>query len=372
MRSLLYFAIVAIAAAASIDPAVAAEVAPTQAATNAYRQGQAYERLFQDISVMPGICGIVLEREQCNADLATNLALRPAAATDAGVQKWFATGDMALQVNNWNGSYIPESTWQRDPAFAWWYNAGIVSIAASMPQGAGSDTYLGSYANVLDEHASLAPGGADAWLFPGATPYARTAVLQGKLEAVFPVETYPAAQFGSGDLAYAQLGVYVSTLAQLLDNVIALSRPESRAFAKATLARLQQAHQQFDDGLSATASQALVDQPIVADPAWVDAHWRQPLLPPLNTKWPKPQRQAFLIGMAVAQLAYNAAVLKFPKSDSEFRGAAERMPPWSGISAKTRSDISALFAIPSVAKGGKWEDINAAATTATLDIAKGT
>jgi hypothetical protein len=131
MRSLLCFAVVAIAAAASIRPASAGEVAPTQAATAAYRQGQAYERLFQDIQVMPSACGIVLEREQCNADLKTNWALRPADATDAGVQKWFATGDIALQVNNWNGSYTPESTWQSDPVFAWWYTTGIVSIGAA-------------------------------------------------------------------------------------------------------------------------------------------------------------------------------------------------------------------------------------------------
>jgi hypothetical protein len=345
MRSLLCFAVVAIAAAASIRPASAGEVAPTQAATAAYRQGQAYERLFQDIQVMPSACGIVLEREQCNADI-------------------------ARQVNNWIGSYTPESTWQSDPVFAWWYTTGIVSIGASMPQGAGSDTYLASYAKLLDEHASLAP--SNAWVFPGATPYARMAVLQARLEAIFPVEAYPAVQFRSGDLAYAQLGVYVSTLSQLIDNTVALSRPESRAFAKVVLARLQQAHQQFNDGLSATAVQALVDRPIVADPAWIDSHWRQPLTKSLNMKWPTPQRQAFLVGMLVTQLAYNAAVLKYPESDTESRAAAARMPPWSGISSKTRGDISALFAIPSVAKGGQWEDINAAATTATLDIANGT
>ena len=38
------------------------------------------------------------------------------------------------------------------------------------------------------------------------------------------------------------------------------------------------------------------------------------------------------------------------------------------MSAKTRADIASLQSVPYASKGGKWEDINAAATAAVLDI----
>ncbi|MGC1379960.1 MAG: hypothetical protein WA814_02910, partial [Candidatus Baltobacteraceae bacterium] len=70
----------------------------------------------------------------------------------------------------------------------------------------------------------------------------------------------------------------------------------------------------------------------------------------------------------VAQVAYNAAALKDPSADATFRGALAVLPAWEGISAKTRADITALQGVPYASKGGKWEDINAAATAVVLDI----
>ena len=76
----------------------------------------------------------------------------------------------------------------------------------------------------------------------------------------------------------------------------------------------------------------------------------------------------FLMGALITQVAYNAAALKDPSADSEFRGALATISPWDGASARMRADIAALKRIPYTSKGGTWEDINAAATAAVLDI----
>jgi hypothetical protein len=343
-------------------------IKPTTAATTAFGQGQAYERLYQDINLSPGTCAIVLERARCNSDLQLIASLRGQDPTDALAQKWFASGDIALRVAKWNDVYVPAKTWSDDPAFAWWFTAGIASIAASIPQGHGTDEYVGSIADVLAKHSEAAPGSSPKWVPSGNTPFARLASVQSNLDEIFPVQAYPSARFARGPVSQAQLGVYVSTLQELVDNPFALSRPESRAFAAAVLARLQEVHVKYADGLTAAPLQAAVNEPIVADRESLNATWRQPLSQSINTKWPEGPRNAFLFGTLIAQVAFNAAVYKDADSDSRFRGVIATLPPWTGISAKTRADIVVLQSVPFAAKGGKWEGINAAATAATLDI----
>jgi hypothetical protein len=217
---------------------------------------------------------------------------------------------------------------------------------------------------------TAAPGNAADWASPGSSPSTRAVIIQTKAERIFPVETYPAVRFDSGDLAFVQLGVYESTFQQLIDNPVALSRPESRAFAGAVLVRLQHVHQQFADGLSAAPMQALLAQPIVADPEWLDTNFRQPLTRQVNIKWPKNARVAYVLGSVLAQVAYNAAVTQDRRTDA-FRETLTTLPLWNGISAKTRADIARLKAIPPLSQGAKWTDINAAASAATLDIVNG-
>jgi len=343
-------------------------VKPTTAAVTAYQQGQAYERLFQDINLAPGTCAIILERERCNVDLQLLSGMRGEDPTDDLAKKWFATGDISMRVEKWNDMYVSDKVWTDDPVFAWWYTAGIAEIAASLPQGKGIDEYVGSIADVLAKHTAAAPDESAAWSPTGGTPYTRLAWVQGSLEQIFPVETYPVPTFGDGPAFYAQLGVYVSTIQELVDNPFALSRPESRAFAAVVLARLQDVHTKFADGLTAAPLQNAVNQPIIADSEWINTTWRQPLSQQINKKWPDQSRHAFLLGNLIAQVAYNAAVLKDSNSDADFRGAIATLPTWAGMSAKTHADIASLQNIPYAAKGGKWEDINAAATAAVLDI----
>ena len=368
MRLVSFFVALVVFGSALPGAGNADSVKPTTAAVSAYQQGQAYERLFQDINLSPGTCAIVLERAQCVSDLQLISNMRGQDPTDAQAQKWFASGDISLRVENWNGMYVPDRAWSDDPVFAWWYTAGVVSIAASLPHGRPLDEYLGHYADELVKHASAAPDDSSKWVLSGNTPVARLASLQSSLQKFFPVAPYPEALFADGTVAYAQLGIYVSTLQQLVDNPATLSRPASRAFAATVLARLQGLHAKFADGLTAAPLQNAVNQPIILDREWIDTTWRRPLSQSINMKWPEGPRKAFLMGNLIAQVAYNAAVLKDANDDAGFRGTMATLPAWDGISSNTRVDISALQDVPYASKGGKWEDVNSAATTATLDI----
>ena len=368
MRFVSLFAALAVLGSATTANGYADPVKPTTAAVTAYQQGEAYERLFEDNNLSPPTCAIVLERAQCVSDLQLISSMRGQDPTDAEAQKWFATGDVALRVENWNGMYVPDESWANNPTFAWWFTAGVVSIAASLPRGGPLDEYLGHYAGDLTKHASAAPDGSSKWVPSGSDPVAGLAPVQSALQEIFPVTPYPVASFSDGAAAYAQLGVYLSTLQELVDNPPALARPASRAFAALTLARLQTLHTKFADGLTTAPVQSAVNQPVILDQEWIDTTWRKPLTQSINMKWPEKPRMTFLMGMLITQTAYNAAALKDPSADSGFRGALATIPPWEGMNAKTRADIAALQSLPYASKGGKWEEINAAATAAVLDI----
>jgi hypothetical protein len=248
VRLLLIPVTLALLGVARTTASTADVVKPTIAGVIAYRQGQAYERLFEDIDLGPGTCGIVLERARCSSDLELISALRGQDPTDALALKWFASGDFGLRVRNWNGMYVPDKAWTENPVFAWWYTAGVVSIAASLPQGGPLGDYLAHYTDELAEHSSAAPDNSAKWVPSGYTPIARAASLQANLEAIVPVAPYPEPSFADGTSAYAQLGVYVSTLQQLVDNPTALSRPESRAFAAAVFASYKERTQSSPTG----------------------------------------------------------------------------------------------------------------------------
>jgi hypothetical protein len=230
------------------------------------------------------------------------------------------------------------------------------------------DNYLGHYAGELQKHASAAPDHSTTWVPSDGSPVTSLVPVQSGLLEIFPVAPYPEASFANGTSAYAQLGVYVCTLQELVDNPASLSRPGSRAFASAIFARLEALHSKFGDGLTVAPMQTAINQPFMLDQQWIDTTWRQPLSNVITTKWPDGPRKAFILGSMIAQLAYNAAVLKDADADTEFRGVLSSLPRWVGMSQKTVADITALQKVPYIAKGGKWEDINAAATAATRDI----
>ena len=366
MRKILSLATLSVAA----FPAMASPATLPPSTASAYGTGQAYVRFFQDV-LSPGICGIVLERERCNADFRAAQQWRGSEPNDSSYARWLTDGDTALFTKGWNGAYISENGWAQNPAFAWGYTAGAVSIAAEQPRNDATSAYLAHYVTDLANHSSAAPEGFAGLVTSSSSgsPFERAQPLQRVLAQAVPVVPYPLPAFGAGLTADARLGAYIATLQELVDNPLALSRPESRAFATIVLAHLQQQHQKLHDGLSVAGLQALVDGDIPWDPAQLDALWREPLSSQiLNSKWPEDERKALLLGMLTAQVAYNAAVLKDAGFDATYRGVIAQLSSWPAMPKSMRADATALKAIPFASRGGSWKDINEAATRATLDL----
>jgi len=344
---------------------------PDVDALGGYGVGQSYARLFQD-TVLPGTCGIVLERDRCKSDLRTVQQWRGTDPTDAAYRRWLDSGDVSLKPSTWNGSYIPDKAWTEAPLFSWWYTMGVVSIAISQPRSEGADDYLAHYVGELAKHQDAAPQQYKDLILANGTPFGRAQPLQQAVDAAVPVLPYPAPTLGSGIASDARLGVYLATLQELVDSLLAVSRPESRAFASLVLRALESRHRQFSDGLSVAPLIAALQSDIPFDPEQLDKAWREPLAEKtINGKWPAATRMALLLGQVLAQVAYNAAVLKDTQSDATFRGALAQLPGWSGMSQGLRSEIAALQKLPSPASGGSWEQINSAATRATLDLVSG-
>jgi hypothetical protein len=361
-------AAVALALCGILPRALLAASSPPAAAVNAYGSGQSYSRLLQDTE-MPGICGIVLERERCNADFRSVHAWRGSDPSDADTAAWLADGDLASHKDNWNGAYVTEQGWTEDSTFAWWYTAGVISIAIAEPRNDATAKNLAHYIGELNNHSNATPPGFAGLILANGTPFEQAQGLQRALDAAIPVRRYPPVSLEAGPAGTARLGVYLATLLELFESPLGLSRPESRAFAATVLAELERRHHEYADGLSVASLQAAVHAQIPLDPETLDATLLKPLSANMmNAKWPQSQRAAFAIGSVAAQLAYNAAVLKDPASDASFRTVLAQLPRWPGMPAQLRADLTALQNLPPAGSGGSWKAINAAATRATLDV----
>ncbi|MEO6913969.1 MAG: hypothetical protein ABI182_08135 [Candidatus Baltobacteraceae bacterium] len=347
---------------------VAAIAMPAQAesarALSAYSQGQSYARLFQD-HLMPGTCGIVLERAQCMDDLHVIETLRGADPTNNFMEQWLASGDVALWKTDWNGIFIPDGTWSANPVFAWWYTAGVASIAASLPQNAGSDDYANSIAYLLVKHSNVVPEAFRRSMPAGQVGLASLAALQSSLEQTAPVVPYPAVSFENGFAADARLGIYVSTLRELFDNPLALSRPESRNFGLMVIRRLQQSNAAHKRPIEIDDLERILSSNAPLDLDAIDLQMREPLSQSgADLTWPEAPRKAFLLGALIAQVAYNAAVLKDTGTDHDLRNAIASFPLYEGISNDATSAIKSLALV----RMGDWSAINTVATAATLAI----
>lgn len=363
MRSEFYRAIATLIMLVSPLGASAAD-SPSASETTAFSQGQAYQRLFED-TVMPGTCGIVLERPQCNADFRAIQAMRGPDPTDAAMTAWLATGALADAVKDWNGTYVPDTAWTAHPDFAWWYSAGLVSIAAALPQNEGTTEYLAHFQDVMVAHDGLAPAEYRGLILTSGTPFARLQPLQVALLRTIPPAPYPDPALHLGVKGDVQLGIYASTLQELLDNPLALSRPESRAFGLAVVRQLQAINDSYATGVSL----AVVAKPLsgdIPDSPGINA-MRDALSRAVSTKWPLARRQAYVLGAFTAQIAYNAAVLQDPAADAMFRGAGATLG-YDGMSAIVAADREALKRIPYAREGGDWKAINAAASRAVVDM----
>jgi hypothetical protein len=315
---------------------------------------------------MPATCSIVLERPRCNADFQTIHALRGADPNDAAMAAWLATGNLSQAPKGWNGIYVPDSSWEQNPEFAWWYTAGQVSIATSLPENEATTAYIAHLPDAIVAHAGSLPPEFQGHVASSGSPFERLQQLQEALLKTAPVVAYPDASLAEGTKGDAQLGIFLSTLQELIDNPLALSRPESRAFGLIVVDRLQAINDSYAVGVSFSAVKSALSGAI-PDVAGTDA-LRQSLSHALSGKWPLARREAFLLGTLTAQVAYNAAVLREPQFDAEFRGAMSGFTPYAGMSPSVHADIEALRSIPYATNGGEWSAINAAASREVTDM----
>ena len=242
---------------------------------SAFALGQSYVRTFQDY-LMPGACGIVLERERCRSDFAAIQQFAGPRKMDAQVKEWLVDGDLDHKLRSWDGLMIPEATWQQKPSFAWWYTAGTLSIAAVMPQDAGTSEYVSSIVELLTKHADAAPAQFRGLIDSGGSPFDRSKPLLDALDVAIPPSPFPTVSIGVGDEGIAQLGVLNSTFAELIDNPLALSRPESRRFGLALIDQLEAADRSLGGTYSFDAIRQSLRGDIPVDAREVDITLRQP------------------------------------------------------------------------------------------------
>lgn len=338
---------------------------PSSDSLHAYAQGQAYVRSFEDY-LQPGICGIVLERRRCSDDFAAIRQLAGPRKMDDEVTAWLKNGDIDQRIADWDGVELPDDTWKNDPTFAWWYTAGALSVAATMPENDGTSAYLSSIVDKLATHDGAAPAGFSNALGSDGSPFDKSKRLLALLDSAIPPTAYPAVPSTVGAAGEARLGVLNSTVNELFDNPLALSRPESRAFALAVIDKDEALDRKFGGSYSFDALRAVLRGDIPTDNETLSSKLRQPwVMWVSDLKNATSDRDAFVLGDLTAQAAYNAAILKDMDADSTYlRGAISQIKPYAGMSSAAMSAVGAMQNVPY----GVWAKIDPSASAATLAI----
>lgn len=256
--------------------ATASDSAPSTDDLRAYSLGQSYERSFEDY-LQPGTCGIVLERQQCRDDFAAVKAFAGATKMDDEVTAWLKDGDLKNRITDWDGAMIPDEEWKRDPGFSWWYVAGVLSVAQQMPNTTGVDELVSSIVALLTKHSAASPPEFANLIDTSGSPSARVKPLIKALDVAVPPVTFPSVTLANGDPGCAQLGVYSSTLQELIDNPMALSRPESRLFALAVVDKLEAFDRKLGGSFSFDGIRTHLRGEISGDHDQIDTAFRQPL-----------------------------------------------------------------------------------------------
>lgn len=334
---------------------------------SALQVGQSYVRAFQDY-LMPGTCGIVLERQRCRDDFAALQQVAGPRKMDKRVSQWLVDGDLDNRPRDWDGFMIADITWRQNPDYAWWYTVGELLIAAKMPKIAPTADFVSSIVAELAAHPDAAPLRFRDLIGSGDSPFDRIKGLLEALNAAVPASAFPTVSIAAGDRGYAQLGVLCQTLQEMIDNPLTLSRPEARLFALRVIDQIEMVDGRLDVSYSFDDIRQRLRGDIPMDRREVDVGLRQPLTAwavQFIQKLPAAQRDSFLLGSMTTQTAYNAAILKDKNSDAESRGFISHLKPYVGMSVAATTALGKMQSI----QLGAWVDVNAAASAATLSIA---
>ena len=330
-----------------------------------YRLGQTSMRTFDD-DREPGTCGIVLELQRCRDDFATLRKFVGPRDLDAEVAAWLKDGDIDHRIQHWDGVDVQASSWVRDPSFAWWFRSGQLALVSVLPDADSPGNVIGYFVDELNAHPDAAPEKFRNLIDQNPSPAARAKRLVAALALAHPAAPFPSPTITAGNLGYAQLGILNDTLGQLVDNPIALSRPESRRFALMVIDEDEAFDRKAGGKFSFVAVRETLGGAIPGDPEEIDKKLRHPLsngwIP--DTKSMPAQGNAFLLGYLLNQVAYNAAVLKDGPSDKDFRHQLARMKAVDGTPNATTTDLTALNKLPT----GQWTAVRKLAMAATLAI----
>jgi hypothetical protein len=307
----------------------------------------------------PAVCGIVVLRARCMADVDTFLGARgdadfkdvpkigPHPAT--GLRAYVTNGDRDGfdRALYWiNSTTSPEPMWKTDPSGAAAYDAGIGDVFFPAAVGNMAAEYL-SIGPVIDitHHLALIPPGAlpvdvaplrtagvsskNAQLPPGAIAF--TKALVQALDVAVPGEPLATFSYPPGPAGDAMLGIAYSTVNELTDSAEWASQPDAQRFFDDYFARLRaiapgraseifavreklRGGAGFRGGDAVTASSQLFNGVLQASPV----------------------RQRMLLGAFAAQMPYNAAV---------FRDADN-----AGMFLRILGSLDALDSIPGLSK----------------------
>ncbi|HLJ83043.1 MAG TPA: hypothetical protein VKT51_02555 [Candidatus Eremiobacteraceae bacterium] len=346
------------------DTQALADASPSAADRTAYAQGQSYGRTFQDY-LQPGICGIVLERQRCRDDFAAVQQVAGPRDMDAQVASWLQNGDLDKKITSWDGVMIPDVEWQKNPSFGWWWTAGVLSEAVGLPRTTGVESYVSTIVDLLAKHADASPTQFKGLIGSSGSSADRAKPLIDALNVAVPPTEFPSLTIGDGDAGDAQLGVLDNTILELIDSPFGLSRPESRLFALDFVNHVEAIDRKLGGSTSFDDMRRCLRGDIPTDHDLLITRLQKPLTEWVSQLKQSPlQRDAYLFGGAVAQSAYNAAVLKDIDSDRDFRGFISQTKPYDGM---LPSAIAAVAKMQNVGFGD-WPNVNATASAATLAI----
>jgi hypothetical protein len=310
----------------------------------------------------PTVCGIVVLRARCRADVDAFLGARgdddfksvpkvgPHPAT--GLRAYVTNGDRdgfdrALYWINTTAS--PETMWKSDPSGAAAYDAGIEDVFFPAALGNMALEYL-SIGPVIDisGHLALLPPDAlpvdvaplrlrapeeasqlGARLAPGTVAFAKS--LVEALDAALPGEPLATFSYPAGPAGDAMLGIATSTVYELTDSAPWASQSDAQRFFDDYTARLRVLAPERSTEIAAVREKLRGGAGFRGADA-VNAT-SQVFIKVLAAS---PGRQRVLLGSMAAQMSYNASV---------FRDVAT-----AGMCLRVLGGLEALDAIPGFAK----------------------
>lgn len=388
----LFFAMLCALVLAANTVALAAEpIVPTASDRASFSVGQAKQRvieMFQD----PRMCGIVLLRQRCLADVEALVPTQTDAAQIEHLRAFAQYGDMDRYDSKWaevNVVLLPDSFWQKDPVATWLQAAGILLQSDSELEGPmkvimESPTYgdMARYANAARPYGSLVPGDliAAAAKAPADSNVAGVPVASApldltqvqhlhdilipRLKALFPSAAQPAVLSAPSLKGDMQLGAYVATANEMFESPTLFLQPSSRAFLSAVSVRLAQVQ---PDAASAEQARIVAQRFLtVAGPdAWKSVHadWHV-ATNKAAAALQGHRKEAFFGGMMAAQVAYNAAVLKEASAANDQMGF---IAAWTSADRDLPGLATKRAALSAVAHGD-WHGLNRAATDLTLSL----